>query len=156
MKIFKTNEAGRSMVEMLGVLAIIGVLSVAGISGYTTAMRSYRTNEVVNAASMLYIAAMSQNAGNGPSADVNYSDIDDRHLSGVDTLQYSKDNKNITLTFTDENDCKMALNKLGNKASGNCSSSPYTLTVTFSESSNSVNNSSDPEPAEISGGSEEP
>ena len=31
------NESGRSMVEMLGVLAIIGVLSVGGIAGYTTA-----------------------------------------------------------------------------------------------------------------------
>jgi Tfp pilus assembly protein FimT len=29
----KFNEAGRSMVEMLGVLAVIGVLSVAGILG---------------------------------------------------------------------------------------------------------------------------
>ena len=28
-----TNESGRSMVEMLGVLAIIGVLSVGGIAG---------------------------------------------------------------------------------------------------------------------------
>ncbi len=30
----KTDQSGRSMVEMLGVLAIIGVLSVGGISGY--------------------------------------------------------------------------------------------------------------------------
>ena len=29
------NESGRSMVEMLGVLAIIGVFSVGGIAGYT-------------------------------------------------------------------------------------------------------------------------
>ena len=29
------NENGRSMVEMLGVLAIIGVLSVGGIAGYS-------------------------------------------------------------------------------------------------------------------------
>ena len=35
------NEDGRSMVEMLGVLAIIGVLSVAGISGYSMAMRKF-------------------------------------------------------------------------------------------------------------------
>ena len=27
-------ESGRSMVEMLGVLAIIGVLSIGGIAGY--------------------------------------------------------------------------------------------------------------------------
>lgn len=32
------NERGRSMIEMLGVLAIVGVLSVAGIAGYSKAM----------------------------------------------------------------------------------------------------------------------
>ena len=30
----KNEQTGRSMVEMLGVLAIIGVLSVGGIAGY--------------------------------------------------------------------------------------------------------------------------
>ena len=44
----KKNESGRSMVEMLGVLAIIGVLSVGGIAGYTMAMNRYRANEVVD------------------------------------------------------------------------------------------------------------
>ena len=39
------NESGRSMVEMLGVLAIIGVLSVGGIAGYKMAMRKHRANE---------------------------------------------------------------------------------------------------------------
>ena len=38
-KLFKKNESGRSMVEMLGVLAIIGVLSVGGIAGYRMAMK---------------------------------------------------------------------------------------------------------------------
>ena len=41
------NESGRSMVEMLGVLAIIGVLSIGGIAGYTMAMNRYRANEVI-------------------------------------------------------------------------------------------------------------
>ncbi len=36
------NEKGRSMVEMLGVLAIIGVLSTAGIAGYTKAMGKFK------------------------------------------------------------------------------------------------------------------
>lgn len=31
----KIDEAGRSMIEMLGVLAIVGVLSVGGIAGYS-------------------------------------------------------------------------------------------------------------------------
>lgn len=47
MKNIKKNEQGRSMVEMLGVLAIIGVLSIGGIAGYTYAMNNYRTNELV-------------------------------------------------------------------------------------------------------------
>ena len=37
--------AGRSMVEMLGVLAIIGVLSVGAIAGYSKAMFKYRLNK---------------------------------------------------------------------------------------------------------------
>src|SRR5574344_1116878 len=60
-----TNESGRSMVEMLGVLAIIGVLSVGGIAGYTMAMNKYKANEILNSASQLVIAARSANAGEG-------------------------------------------------------------------------------------------
>ena len=43
----KKNEFGRSMIEILGVLAIIGVLSVAGLYGYTLAMRKHKTNEII-------------------------------------------------------------------------------------------------------------
>ncbi|MBR2137139.1 MAG: hypothetical protein IJ852_04170 [Alphaproteobacteria bacterium] len=43
----KTNQNGRSMIEMLGVLAIIGVLSVGGIAGYSKAMQKYRTNKTI-------------------------------------------------------------------------------------------------------------
>ena len=39
------SENGRSMVEMLGVLAIIGVLSVGAISGYSKAMMKYKLNK---------------------------------------------------------------------------------------------------------------
>ena len=38
-------SAGRSMVEMLGVLAIIGVLSVGAIAGYSKAMMKYKLNK---------------------------------------------------------------------------------------------------------------
>ena len=44
----KINETGRSMVEMLGVLAVIGVLSVGGIMGYKFGMMKYRVNEIIN------------------------------------------------------------------------------------------------------------
>ncbi len=42
------SELGRSMIEMLGVLAIIGVLSVGGIAGYSKAMDKYKINNVIH------------------------------------------------------------------------------------------------------------
>ena len=53
MNTMKTNESGRSMIEMLGVLAIIGVLSVGGIAGYSKAMNKFKTNKVADNVSML-------------------------------------------------------------------------------------------------------
>ncbi len=44
----KTNQIGRSMVEMLGVLAIIGVLSVGAIAGYSKAMMKYKINKTID------------------------------------------------------------------------------------------------------------
>ena len=55
-KMTNTNESGRSMVEMLGVLAIIGVLSVMGIAGYTQAMKKHYTNEAAQAIAIASIA----------------------------------------------------------------------------------------------------
>ena len=40
-------QCGRSMIEMLGVLAIIGVLSVGGIAGYSSAMEKWKLNETL-------------------------------------------------------------------------------------------------------------
>ncbi|MCM1323689.1 MAG: hypothetical protein NC218_05970 [Acetobacter sp.] len=40
------NQAGRSMIEMLGVLAIVGILSVGGIASYSKAMSQYRANKL--------------------------------------------------------------------------------------------------------------
>lgn len=49
----RVNESGRSMIEMLGVLAIIGVLSVGGIAGYSKAMNKFKTNKIADNVSML-------------------------------------------------------------------------------------------------------
>ena len=43
-----TKEKGRSMIEMLGVLAIVGVLSVGGLVGYNMAMRKIMINAFVD------------------------------------------------------------------------------------------------------------
>ena len=41
-------QFGRSMIEMLGVLAIVGVLSVGGIAGYSKAMKQIRYNKALS------------------------------------------------------------------------------------------------------------
>ena len=41
----KINQNGRSIPEMLGVLAIVGILSVGGIAGYGRAMMKYKLNK---------------------------------------------------------------------------------------------------------------
>ena len=49
----KNDQKGRSMVEMLGVLAIIGVLSVGGISGYSKAMGKFKMTKAQDQMSMI-------------------------------------------------------------------------------------------------------
>lgn len=49
MKNTALNQSGRSMIEMLGVLAIVGVLSVGGIAGYSKAMEKFRQNKTIDA-----------------------------------------------------------------------------------------------------------
>ena len=41
------KQHGRSMIEMLGVLAIIGVLSITALVGFTYAMNKHRANETI-------------------------------------------------------------------------------------------------------------
>ena len=50
----KNNQFGRSMLEMLGVLAIIGVLSVGGIAGYSKAMEKWKMNKAIEEYSYLF------------------------------------------------------------------------------------------------------
>ncbi len=47
------NQSGRSMIEMLGVLAIIGVLSVGGIAGYSKAMLKFKINKTIDQMAMI-------------------------------------------------------------------------------------------------------
>ena len=49
----RNDQNGRSMIEMLGVLAIIGVLSVGGISGYSRAMAKYKLTKAQDQITML-------------------------------------------------------------------------------------------------------
>ena len=86
---FKKSQSGRSMVEMLGVLAIIGVLSVGGIAGYSLSMRRHRANGVVDLASKYALVAYSncqQKFLNGEVTDVtecNFNNLPTFENAGV-------------------------------------------------------------------------
>jgi type II secretory pathway pseudopilin PulG len=56
----KHNETGRSMVEMLGVLAIMGVLSIGGVAGYRYAVDKMNANEIINELKKRAITASQQ------------------------------------------------------------------------------------------------
>ena len=93
----KTNENGRSMVEMLGVLAIIGVLSVAGIAGYSMAMKRYRANEVVGVASTFYMLAEANKESNpagssfGGGSSGSLADVGLEKVFGTIDMEYDGD-----------------------------------------------------------------
>ena len=73
------QEQGRSMVEMLGTLAIIGVLSVGGIAGYTYAMNRYYTNEILAGASARAVIVASQIAS---GRELSLSEFDKMETAG--------------------------------------------------------------------------
>ena len=66
-----TQESGRSMIEMLGVLAIIGVLSVGGIAGYSQAMNKFKVTKTTD-----QIQTMVQNIRTLFSSQKNYAGLD--------------------------------------------------------------------------------
>lgn len=70
---YKNEQSGRSMVEMLGVLAIIGVLSIGGIAGYSKAMAKFRVNKTLDQISMLVMNIRSLYSGN-----INYNGLKDK------------------------------------------------------------------------------
>lgn len=63
----KLNEFGRSMVEMLGVLAVIGVLSISAVIGYRWAINKYRANTLYNDIKLAYMDIVTN-----PSASTNW------------------------------------------------------------------------------------
>ena len=63
-------QSGRSMVEMLGTLAIIGVLSIGGIAGYSYGMNKYHANAIVNDVNLRAVELLSQlSQGHTPNLD---------------------------------------------------------------------------------------
>ena len=68
-------QFGRSMVEMLGVLAIIGVLSVGGIAGYSKAMFKHKMNQTLDALSHAFNRIVELDGLNTYALEIRTEDI---------------------------------------------------------------------------------
>ena len=70
------GASGRSMVEMLGVLAVVGVLSVVAVAGLRTAMDKHYANQTINRLRLRAMSISSQRLlGQTPSLnDFNETD----------------------------------------------------------------------------------
>ncbi len=71
----KNNQSGRSMVEMLGVLAIIGVLSVGGIAGYSKAMAKFKLSKAMDQVSTVITNVRTLYSGQPNYSGLNFSAI---------------------------------------------------------------------------------
>ncbi len=85
----KISESGRSMVEMLGVLAVIGVLSMTGFAGYRYAINKHRANTILNEINMRWVVAQQQMTLNIP---VSMSEFNDVILDNIEIALYEPEN----------------------------------------------------------------
>ena len=93
----KNAQSGRSMIEMLGVLAIIGVLSVGGIAGYSKAMLRYRVNKSIE-----QISLISQNVRSFFASQKNYAGLDSANGNNTNGLSLIKKAKLVPEEMIDE------------------------------------------------------
>ena len=118
-KKFKKNESGRSMVEMLGVLAIIGVLSVGGISGYKMAMEKITTNEILQLVDKFWLGYL--NEGENPNSSI-YDTTHTNYFSAYSATQSEEYSKLFMNLYGLSNKCEV-------KNSGLCYESRYAWAV---------------------------
>ena len=84
------SQFGRSMVEMLGVLAVIGVLSIGGIMGYSYAMDKYRANETINGIQLRAVDLIAQ--ANSGHIDLSFAEWENtRTMYDFSNPNYTED-----------------------------------------------------------------
>ena len=130
----KKTEAGRSMIEMLGVLAIIGVLSIGGLAGYTMAMNRHRANTILDYASRCVVVA--QTNGDGSSMDTGscVDVLENEPVPGGATdaqLSGSVDQPVVTVTVTSDKVAEALVNRSGGTVEIAEGSADSTVTIKF-------------------------
>lgn len=116
-------ESGRSMVEMLGVLAIIGVLSIGGIAGYTMAMNRNTANNITDAAAKLSVIAYARGQSNSSLTSMDFNDASMGNLpTGVSSMTANPQDGTVTASINDD-DVFNIINQSGALDSGSTKAS---------------------------------
>ncbi len=83
------KETGRSMVEMIGVLAVAGVLSIGGVAGYRYAMDKMNANDIINEVKKRAVTASQQRI---LGHDINLSEYGDNgRIKGIHAVTVTND-----------------------------------------------------------------
>ena len=107
------NESGRSMVEMLGVLAVMGLVGLGGVKMYTNAMNKHRANELIYEAQKRATMVAAQLMAGRSADQLSLSEFTDPvgyhfGVNGENDQQFK-----ITLTQVDEEICTKMKGNIG-------------------------------------------
>ncbi len=105
-KILK-NETGRSMVEMLGVLAVMGLLTIIGIAGFRVAMNKHYANQTVQRLMKRAVVVAGQ-ANFGQTLSLREFDSNDGEypIPNPETLEHNAESFTLTVNEVPQEVCQ--------------------------------------------------
>ena len=142
----KQKESGRSMVEMLGVLAVIGVLSVTGVAGFKTAIDKHRANDTLQSVMRRAVVVSSQKML-GTNVSLNeFSESDG--LYSISLLEETKDIESPVFKLAVHGVSKSVCNQIHNVGSKYAIITPNTcdgvdMVFTFSNALSEIDSITD-------------
>ncbi|MBQ7412872.1 MAG: hypothetical protein IJV07_01170 [Alphaproteobacteria bacterium] len=100
------TQSGRSMVEMLGTLAIMGVLTIGGIAGYRYAINKSNANTILNAVSQMAVTASTELTTQGSLTLPEWKDANGNlSISGAFGVETAQNNDGtFSIIISDMND----------------------------------------------------
>ena len=111
--IFRINETGRSLTEMLGMLAIMGILSVAGVAMYNSAMNKHRANELIYEAQKRATTVAMQITAGRDTLSIGEFPNPSRYVFGVEKNPNNANQFNITIDAVPTDICTQMKTAVG-------------------------------------------
>ena len=103
-------EKGRSMIEMLGVLAIVGVLSIGGIAGYTQAMDKYKVTKLMDQLSQTVIGIRTMYLSESSFKNLNTQMLLD--LGAIPSGQFDRSGSSIKIIHAFNGELKIFISQM--------------------------------------------